>query len=60
MPFGLAPVPTLIWPDSSGRWVTVRADGVTTEQLLDLAGRLTPVAGDWTSDTATTTTTTRA
>lgn len=45
----LAPVPILIWPESDGHWVTLRADGLTAEQLLEVAARLRPADGEWTA-----------
>lgn len=55
---GPTPVPTLIWQEAAGHWVTLRADGMTTEQLLDVADRLTPVSGDWVPQGGDATTTT--
>lgn len=33
----VAPVPILIWPEADGHGTTLRADGLTAEQLLDVA-----------------------
>ena len=52
------PVPTLIWQEGPGHWVTLRADGMSTDQLTALAETLTAADGEWTSGTAGTTTTT--
>jgi hypothetical protein len=49
---------TLIWPESPGHWVTIRAD-LPEQQLVTLANELTPMSPEaWQSSDPTTTTTT--
>ena len=39
---------TLIWPESPGHWVVLRADDMDTEHALALASQLTPASnGQW-------------
>ena len=55
---GPIPVPTLIWPEAPGHWVTLRADGMTTDRLVQLANELTTADHNWSPDGTPATTTT--
>lgn len=50
---------TLIWPETPGHWVILRADDMNTDQVIALANQLTPAHnGQWQLPGASTATTT--